>query len=262
MDILIHKNTYTKIQSALTYGFIQNADRYSFQILNCHNAIYDLYYAYKPKKILLQIEEYSNEFHALVHDDSIELDKILLSVDNNIVNYDTYIKILQQIRSPKVYAIAHQSFIDYAQNQQKMMSANFIPYNNLVNKYVFHNKNMTRNNKILCILSSDKECIKLIDKFLYPNSKMPIVLINNPEILHDQNIGLMLDDDLNTSLNTFDSVIDLTLSYDAEISVCGIPKYSMDQLESLDTAKPSCIEVATQDAGEFVVSKLMDTNNE
>lgn len=78
IDILIHKNSYTKIQSALTYAFIQHSNKYSLQIINCHTAIYDLYYVYKPKNILLQIEEYSNEFHTFAHDPSISVDKYFL----------------------------------------------------------------------------------------------------------------------------------------------------------------------------------------
>jgi hypothetical protein len=256
IDILIHKNTYTKIQSALTYGFIQHGDKYSFQVVNCHNSIYDLYYAHKPKNILLQIEEYTNEFHTFAHDPSIQMDKLFLSIDNNKVNFDTYIKILQQIRSNKVIAVAPKAFISYAQAQY-MNTDNFIEYHNLVNKYVFFNKGLSRNNKILCILSTDKDCLVKLDKFLYPQSKMPIVLINNPEINNDQNIGLMLDDDLNTALNTYGSVIDLTESYDGEISACNIPKYDIDKLDKLDSSDPTIIKIDIEDAGQFITSKLM-----
>lgn len=256
IDILIHKNTYTKIQSALTYGFIQHGDKYRFQIVNCHNAIYDLYYAYRPKNILLQIEEYSNEFHTFAHDQSISLNRVFLSIDNNRVNFETYIKILEQIRSNNIIAIASSAFIEYAKSKQ-MNTENFIEYNNLLNKYVFFNKNLSRNDKILCILSSDKNCVSKIDKFLYPKSKMPIVLINNPEVSNDQNIGLMLDDDLNTALNTYSAVIDLTESYDAEIASCRIPKYDLNQIDNLDSIQPSTIELEVQDAGEFITSKLM-----
>jgi hypothetical protein len=259
IDILIHKNTYTKIQSALTYGFIQNTDKYTFRVENCHNSIFDLYYLYKPKNILLQIEEYSNEFHTFVSDTSIDIDNIFLTIDNNKVNFDTYIKILQQIRSNNVKAIAPTTFIEYAQSKQ-MNTENFIPYHSLINKYVFFNKNLPRNNKTLCILSSDKNCVASLEKFLYPASKMPIVMINNPEVKHDQNIGLMLDDDLNTALNSYGSVIDLTEAYDAEIAVCGVPKYNIQELENLDTAKPSIISIDIEDAGEFITSKLMTRN--
>jgi hypothetical protein len=259
IDILIHKNTYTKIQSALTYGFIQNTDKYKFQVINCHNSIFDLYYIYKPKNILLQIEEYSNEFHTFVNDPSIAIDNIFLSIDNNKVNFDTYIKILEQIRTNNTKAIAPKAFIQYAQSKD-MNTDNFISYNNLINRYVFLNKNLTRSDKILCILSSDKNCISKLEKFLYPASKMPIVMINNPEIAHDQNMGLMLDDDLCTALNSYGSVIDLTEAYDAEISVCGAPKYNVQELETLDTAQPSIISVEIEDAGEFIASKLIMRN--
>jgi|688.fasta_scaffold221292_3 hypothetical protein len=256
IDILVHKNTYTKIQSALTYGFLQHGDKYKFQIVNCHNSIYDLYYAYKPKNILLQIEEYSNEFHTFANDPSIQINKLFLSIENNKINFDTYIKILQQIRSTNIIAVAPRSFIEYAKAQQ-MDTKNFVQYDNLVNKYIFFNKSLSRNNKILCIMSTDKDCLTKLDKFVYPKSKMPIVLINNPEINNDQNIGLMLDDDLNTALNTYGSVIDLTESYDGEISVCQIPKYNIDNLDNLDSAEPSTIQVDIEDAGQFITSKLM-----
>lgn len=256
IDILIHKNTYTKIQSALTYGFIQNSDKYKIQIINCHNTIYDLYYGYMPKAVLLQIEEYSNEFHTFAHDTSIPINRIFLTIDNNKVNFDTYIKILEQIRSSRIYAIAPKSFIDYAQNKN-VSTNNFIPYHNLVNKYVFINQNLVRNNKILCILSTDKECTTPLEPFLYPKSKLPIVMINNPEISHEQNIGLMFDDDLNIALNSFGAVIDLTEAYDAEIAVCQIPKYNLQELANLDKIQPATITTDIEDAGEFITSKLM-----
>lgn len=259
IDILIHKNTYTKIQSALTYGFIENANKYTFQVVNCHNSIFDLYYLHKPKNVLLQIEEYSNEFHTFANDTSIKIDNIFLTIDNNKVNFDTYIKILEQIRSSNTKAVTSKTFVDYAKSKG-MNTDNFIVYNNLVNKYVFLNKDLSRNNKILCILSSNKDCVVALEKFLYPASKMPIVMINNPEIIHDQNIGLMLDDDLNTALNAYGSVIDLTEAYDAEITVCKTPRYNLQDLENLDTAKPSIISVDIEDASEFITSKLMARN--
>lgn len=259
IDILIHKNSYTKIQSTLTHGFIGLKDRYSFQIVNCHNTIYDLYYAYKPKNILLQIEEYSNEFHTFGHDSSIQIDKIFLTIDNSKINFDTYIKILQQIRSNNIYAIAPASFVEYAKGQH-MNTDNLIVYNNLLNNYIYSNKNLTRNNKILCILSSDKTCIEKIEKFLYPNTKMPIVLINNPEIVHDQNIGIMLDDHLDMAMNTYGSIIDLTESYDAEISECRISKYCIEQLDKLDSVQPSVIDIDMDKADSFISSKLMVNN--
>jgi hypothetical protein len=259
IDILIHKNSYTKIQSTLTHSFIKDRDKYSFQIVNCHNSIYDLYYAYKPKNVLLQIEEYSNEFHTFAHDESIKADRIFLTIDNSKINYDTYIKILQQIRTNNIYAIAPLSFIEYA-NSKQMNTDNLIIYNNLLNRYVYSNKNLSRNNKILCILSSDKTCTQKIEKFLYPQTKMPIVLINNPEIIHDQNIGIMLDDHLDMAMNTYGSIIDLTESYDAEIGVCRIPKYNLDQLDNLDQSQPSVISIDIQDTETFISSKLMVNN--
>jgi hypothetical protein len=89
---------------------------------------------------------------------------------------------------------------------------------------------------------------------------MPIVLVNNPEINHEQNIGIMLDDDMNTALNTYGAIIDFTESYDAEICLCKIPKYNLDQLNELDNIQPVNISVDIQDAGEFVISKLMENN--
>ena len=69
-------------------------------------------------------------------------------------------------------------------------------------------------------MSTDVSCLNKIEETLYPRSKEKIVLINNSEIEHDQNIGLMFDSDLNKALNTFGSVIDLSNSYLAEITAC------------------------------------------
>lgn len=256
VDILIHKNSYTKIQSALTYGFIKCGDQYSFKIMNCHNNIYDIYYLTKPKNILLQIEEYTNEFHTFIHDNSIDLNKIFLSISIGQHNYDTYIKILSQIKNNKVFAVAPKCFIEYAE-KNKISNANFIQYYNLYNRYIFFPEQNTRNNKILCILSTDKNCIELLDPYLYPKTNLPIVMINNPEIKNDQNIGLLFDNDLNKALNTYGSVIDMTQSYNAEISVCGIPMYSIDDLSNLSSAVPRIINESVEETEDFIKFKLM-----
>lgn len=253
-DILIHKNSYTKIQSTLTYGYIKCSDTYSNRILNCHNRIYDLYHAFKPKNILLQIEEYSNEFHHFVHDKSIATN-VLLSIDNNYTNFNSYTQILQQIKNDKLKAIAPKSFVDLLKSQN-IQTQNIIEYNNLYNQYIFNKKDSIRNNKILCILSTDSSCISSIEKYLYPKSDLPIVMVNNPEIKHDQNIGLLFDNDMCEALNNFGSVIDFTLSYDAEINICGIPKYSLTDLEDLPSATPVLVDVVKEEAEDFIRKKL------
>lgn len=252
IDILIHKNSYTKIQSALTYGFIKLCDSH---IINCHNRIYDLYYVFQPKNILLQIEEYSNEFHTFSHDSSINTN-IFLSIENNKINFDTYLQILQQIKNTKIKIIAPDAFIKFLE-EKNIPTTNVIEYHNLYNKNIFFNTSSNRNNKILCILSMDSNCLSKIEKYLYPKSKLPIVMVNNPEIKHDQNIGLLFDSDMCEALNTFGSIIDFTESYDAEIKICGIPKYSINDLDNLENIKPELLTIETVEVEQFIQEKLL-----
>lgn len=222
-DILIHKNSYTKMHSGLTHACMKYfAD---VKLFNCHNQIYDLFFAIKPKHILLQLEEYTQEIHTFIHDASVPSDtSIFISIDDAACHNDKYLSVLQQIRTPRVKFILPELLADIVRQNTNLDQNQLIPYANVVNTDIFFQIPQTkRNNKILCILDMDKQKFDIIKPYLYPNTNKPIIMINNPELSYDQNVGLAFDADMNIILNTFGAVIDLSGSYAAEISVCATP---------------------------------------
>lgn len=253
---LIHKNTYSKTHSNFTYGLIKESS--NCHITNIHNRLYDLYFSLQPKNIVCQIEEYSNELHGFATDSSLKtnLPRILVTIDDNEAAQEKYVEILKQITAAQITLILPRKLAEHIDSIG--LKFDVITYENLYNKDVFFPIETERNNKILCILSTDKTCASKIESLLYPNTSPPIVFVNNPEINIDQNIGLMFDSDMNIALNTYDGVIDLSNSYNAEIAVCGTKKYRTDKLPELveDTNKTNLIEMST-----FITTNILKDKN-
>ena len=219
INTLIHKNSYTKTHTSIIYSLIKEIEKH--HVVNTHDKIYDLFYMLEPEKIVLQGEEYSNEWHSFIADETGNGKKleVFITIDNNDTKYEQYISLLRQTQN------INATFIVPKNLKKKLKEENIkiksIEYEYLYNSDVFHKlENLERNDKTLCIMSTDVSCLNKIEETLYPRSKEKIVLINNSEIEHDQNIGLMFDSDLNKALNTFGSVIDLSNSYLAEITAC------------------------------------------
>lgn len=223
LDILVHKNGYTKTHISFMHSAINNIEKH--HVVNVHDRLYDLFYLFKPKKILLQFEEYTNEWHSFINDASISnKPQIFVTIDNNPSKKEEYIKLLNQIKDSNCVFIAPKSLV------KEVPKAKYIEYEHLYNDEIYFPLNEPRNDKTLCILSTDPKCIEEIEEYLYPrNKKEKICLINNKEIDHHQNIGLMFDNDMNIGLNLFSSVIDLSGSYGAEITACNIPISDKDR---------------------------------
>lgn len=258
--ILIHKNSYSKIHSALTYACVNLYSNYT-KLVNLHGNLYDIALSLKPKTIIFQIEEYTQEIHSFVNDTSIPSFNVLLSIDNNKSFYDKYTEMLLGMHtnnSMKMKLIAPADLYPVLV-QNGIEAKKILAYHNIYNNYVFYkDKDVVRNDKILCILSSDKNCIDYVKSYLYPNTKQPIVMVNNPNIEYDQNIGLLFDKEMNMALNTYGSVIDLSESYATEISVCQIPCYELknnwfDQEPKVLTQEQVSIEHFIQQISEYIL---------
>ena len=216
LDILIHKNSYSKTHVSFIYGLIKNVEKH--HVVSVHDKLYDLFYIFSPKTIFLQLEEYTNEWHFFINDPSIKnKPKVFVTIDDDEYKKEQYIKLLTQIKESKCVFIAPQKFI------KDLPKAQYIEYEYLYNSDIYFPLNQERNDKTLTILSNDPKCISDVEPYLYPNKEEKLCLVNNPSINNEQNVGLMFDHDMNTGLNTFGSVIDLSRSYDAEIVVCETP---------------------------------------
>lgn len=219
IDILIHKNSYTKTHTSIVYSLVKQIEKH--HVINTHDKIYDLFYMLGPEKIVLQAEEYSNEWHSFIADETGNGKKlqVFITIDNNDTKHDQYISLLRQIQNTNATFLVPKNLNEKLKEENIKVKS--IEYEYLYNSDVFHRlDNLEKNDKTLCIMSTDSSCINRIEEVLYPRSKEKIVLINNSEVEHDQNIGLMFDSDLNKALNTFGSVIDLSSSYLAEVVAC------------------------------------------
>ena len=247
MSMLIHRNQYSKTHTYLTYGLVSIFNECN--ILNVHNQIYDLYHALNPTNIFLQIEEYTSEIHSFLLDPSIFIDNIFISIDNSPANYPQYLDIIQKIDNSKFKFICPKDLAETISDIQ----ATIIPYSNIFNNGVSIRKSeIIRNDKILCLLSSDPESINMVKDYLYPKTNKKIVLINNPGVDNDQNIGLMLNSDLNIAFNTYGAAIDLTESYDAEMSICKIPNYKKNNGSYNLEDPPSLSNISTMEISSFI----------
>ena len=92
----------------------------------------------------------------------------------------------------------------------------------------------------------------MVKDYLYPKTNKKIVLINNPAVDNDQNIGLMLNSDLNIAFNTYGAAIDLTESYDAEMSICKIPNYKKNNGSYNLEDPPSLSNISTMEISSFI----------
>jgi hypothetical protein len=223
-SILIHKNSYSKTHSAITRGFLSLFP--NIRLLNIHNNLYDTALSIKPQAIVFQMEEYTQEIHQFVNDPSINITSII-TIDDNPSLYQKYVSIIQDLFNKQAlgakYIVPAEIYATLVSSG--VAASKLIGYNRLYNDLIFRNENKTRNDKILCILDKDPACVDLVKQYLYPNTKHNIIMVNNPEIEYDQNVGLAFDEDMNKLLNECNGVLDLSGSYDAEIMVCGTPAY-------------------------------------
>jgi len=247
-SILAHISSYIKNYNYLLRSLTKNN---TITISNINNILFDTVASKKYDTIFLPMEDYSLEFHTLIHDHSYSSLKIYLCVNDNKINDDNVCKILQSIKS-NIFCILPQRI-------SCELRSNITPiwYNNLINSDIIYNKSKIKNNKLLCILSQDKDKVKIIKPYLYPNTFLPIVLINNPEIQYEQNIGLCFDEDMNEMLNVCGSVIDLSETYDAELSVLGVKKYNINSLDQSFKDGPETIKLNQVDDADNIVSKLL-----
>jgi hypothetical protein len=171
-----------------------------------HGNIFDAYHKYQPNTVILPIYEYTQEFHEFV--DTFK-DKI------NIVIF--------------MGDIVHKDLTEYCHKFNIKTIKQGETYEYIYDSTVFVDLKTQRNDKILTILHNDNTINhQLLDDILYPKSNTKIVLINNPQFNHPQNIGLANSADMAVLLNKFEYVLDLTQSYSLEAQSCGIKNISLN----------------------------------
>jgi hypothetical protein len=219
IKILAHAGGSRKYRSILRHLYQQIPE--SLHTDNLHNKIYDLSYVKKPDILLLPISEYTQEIHTFISEKYQNI-KPLIVIDRS-VSQPELLGFLQNTASSK--------FVIDSQNQHELSSA--ISYDYLYDDLIFHKlNNIERNTKIAVSLSADNEKNhKYLDQYLFPNNDRisGLVLFNNPEFKHPQNIGIYNEPDLNFVLNTYSYYVDMDNEFGVEASVCNIIQIDKEQ---------------------------------
>lgn len=223
--ILLHHtnhNTYRTIVKTLVQ---QHSDDLEIVLQIVHKNLFHYFNQNKPDIVFLPVAEYTQEFHDFIQEHRGDT-RIALLIDRNIDN-DQLVKFWKDVGLSLIVS--------------QDLSAGFGSHKHIVcprlyDSDIFSNMFIERNNKIAVILSSDQsKNDRILSAWLYPqNSLSRLVLFNNPEFKHPQNIGIFNNSDLNMILNSFSYLIDIDNQYALEANVCGIQNLDADNIKDIN----------------------------
>jgi hypothetical protein len=172
---------------------------------------------FNPRSILYKAH-YSNPFTHIIFIESL-LDAEIIQF---IAEFFQSIKIfIYHDKEPNLdiirdYKIAASHLVN---NKYQIKDTITLP--NLINDQLFFNKNIPKNEDIVCFLEYQKSLSSDIQQILYPNTKHKIKLFNSPNIEHVQNLGVISEIDKASILQSSGYYIPLKEEYLAEAVVCG-----------------------------------------
>jgi hypothetical protein len=239
--ILLH-NGNNNIIKAINKYLVKNLDTDKTQILfnSWHGQLCSVYQTYKPEMVFWCASEYSQEFQDFIteyHNST----KIFLIVDVEIMQ-ESLNNFLNTIDNVKI--IKNAKFNTHYKNT-------IAEYSDLYDHEIFFDKNLSRNDKTVVILSPNNERNHmLLDDVLYPKNKHPIVVVNNPDFDSVVNLGLINYNDLSFIMNTYSRVIDLDNLFTLEASACNI-----DSIDITDKDINAALD------NNITHSKINDLNN-
>lgn len=200
----------------------QSLNQEQLLVNQLHGNLFDAAYLFKPTIALFPALEYTQEVHNFI-------------AQANNVKIFLYVDI--EIPQKELVDFWNANCKCIVKNNTEKSITNKLSFDHIYDDNVFTNLNMKRNNKIAVSLSGDMDKNhKILDGSLYPNFKdKPIVLFNNPQFEHPQNIGIYNEPDLNYVLNTYELFVDIDNEFNIETNVCGIPKLDIqvNLLESI-----------------------------
>lgn len=211
--ILIHNGGNRQYRSIVRYMNSVVSTTYQTQSANLHNNIFDTTYIYKPNILLFPFAEYTQEIHNFVE---VNHNNIMIVLYMDIEVSDS--RLLSYLQNTNCHYIVKNNSVNLNKN---MISFDYL-YDDSVYKII---PEIERNNKIAIGLSNNNEINqKILTQFLYPNlCQYELVLFNNPEFKHPQNIGIYNEPDLNYVLNSFSCFVDLDEDFALEAAATKIP---------------------------------------
>lgn len=207
-----------------------------------HESIFDNYSKFKPEVVLLPIHEYTQEFHEFVDTHRTQTNVVIFAghlTDNMLIKYcdNNNIKLI-------------------CQNKQ---GENVLSYQYLYDAEMYRDLNLPRANKILTILSNDNAYNhQILDNILYPKTFHNLILINNSEFQHPQNVGTAQFNDLAILLNHSEYAIDLSDMFYAECQACNIKTIQVDKNDLLLNIENSVFTEKVSDVTKYSISHFVD----
>lgn len=107
----------------------------------------------------------------------------------------------------------------------------------LINKNIFFNNKNNKNNIITCFIDHISSIPNSLLAKLYPNTKLPIKLFNNPTIKHHQNLGLVNEEEKAHILNQSEYYLSINHYYAAEASEAGCKILDIAELDDMKEQK-------------------------
>lgn len=203
-------------------------------VAQMHDHLYDTIYTTKANIVIYPISEYTQEAHNYITDRDHKNVSFVLYIDREVEQKEL-LDFLTKNTTTKY--ISSNNF-----------SYNFTPDKSIIHQHIYDNHIYSkldpiesRNNKVVVLLSSDddKNHRYLAGQLLPNKNKYPIVLLNNPNFKHDQNIGVCNEIDLNFILNKYSYLVDLDKEFLIEAQICSMPTVdiSFSIQDSIDQMK-------------------------
>lgn len=187
--------------------------------------IYNIYYSLNFDYCIFNLSSIDNEIIQFISEYASTV-KIFIYLD--VPNY-TDVNLIDAFKNSVYYLIPENTFHHY-QNYDNVIKIN----NNLVNTKIFYmNNNITRDAGSICVFLDLFESIPepLIDK-LYPKTKLKIMMYNNPNIKHAQNLGVLSEMDKAYVLNKSTYFIDYNNYYTYEAISCGCKILNINNIDA------------------------------
>ena len=190
------------------------------------NNLYEIFYKYNFNEILFLankldsekyqfISEYKNSVKCYIYHEN-EFDNLLyqkLSDIKHLINKSEQDKINKNIE-------------------------NIIVIPSMINTQVYYTDHTINKVPIIsCFIDQIKHIPKNLETFLYPNTKLPIKLFNNPNIIHHQNLGTLSEIDKSTILRQSEYYLSIDEYYLEEAIACDCKVLTIDELDDLKPKK-------------------------
>jgi hypothetical protein len=221
--ILVHVSDEYSYKSFLR-SIYDNDDNLEILGASLHSNLFDVCYQAKPNILILPANEYTQEFHDFINENSNKL-QIVLFINGKIENK----QLIDFWYNKNILCCGKSEYIDHESIDKSLI------YNMLYDSSIFNCTDRERNDKVAVLLSVDDQINdSVIGNMLYPLSKEKLVLFNSSTYKKNQNVGFLTPIDMCEVFNTYKSLIDIDNKYAIEANVCGIENISIDDDDLID----------------------------